>query len=241
MSVSRRPDSQEGLHVVQEGLHVAPFSGIEPTHPQPTHHSQPYSTAKQEPYADVFQKNARTKLCGIPTLIFWPLVALVVALVAGIAIVGGVLGSRHTSSPALAPTGTVSTRPTTVTTTASAVSATGGFSCTQNGTAFTSSTGSIFKTLCQQDLGVGVGKDASGNVIYNNTVVDLESVIVDSYGVCIDACAVSITEGIITWDNGAGKCAAVAWVSEGSGKGSCYLKMGLGMLTIILIFTRLCW
>jgi hypothetical protein len=233
MSVSRKPVSHEGLH-------VAPYSGLEanqdglvPAHPQYSHHSQqyspysPHSTPKQEQYTGVPPKNPRKKLFGIPILTFWLLLALIVALVAAVAVVGGVLGSRHTSSSVLAPTVTVSTPPTTVTTTASAVSATGGFSCTQNGTIVTSSTGSTFKTICGQDLGVGVGKDASGNVIWNNTDVDLTAFIVDSYGACIDACAVSIKEGI-TWSRGIGQCSAVVWVTAGSDKGDCWLKNGTG-------------
>src|SRR5271154_6803606 len=110
MNVSRKPVSHEGLH-------VAPYSGLEanqdglvPAHPQYSHHSQqyspysPHSTHKQEQYTDVSPKHPRKKLCGIPILTFWLLLALIVALVAAIAIVGGVLGSRHTSSSALAPT-----------------------------------------------------------------------------------------------------------------------------------------
>src|SRR5947209_3028147 len=167
MSVSRKPVGDQGLHVAPYSGLEANRDGLEPAHPQHSHHSQQYtpysshSTHKQEQYADAPPGRPRKTLCGIPILAFWLLLALITALVAAIAVVGGVLGSRHTSSSTPAPTTTVSTPPTTVTTTASAVSATGGFSCTQNGTVITASTGSIFKTLCNQDLGIGVRKDQS--------------------------------------------------------------------------------
>src|SRR5256714_4284891 len=230
MSVSRKP-------VDDEGLHVAPYTGmeanrdvLETAHPQHSHYSQqytPYSpqiTHKQEQYADAPTKQPHKKLCGIPILAFWLLLALIVALVGAIAIVGGVLGSRHTTP---APTATASTSVTTVTSTASAVSATSGFGCTQNGTIVTSSTGSTFKTLCNQDIAVGVGKDDSGNVLWSNTDVDLQYLKLDSYGACIDACAVANMEGI-SWKAGTGHCAAVIWASAGSGRGDCYLKNGTG-------------
>lgn len=224
MSVSRKPVSDEGLHIAPYSGMEANRDGLEPAHPQLSYHSQqytpysPHSTHKQEQYTDAPPKHPRKKLCGMP-IAFWFLLALIIALVAAIAIVGGVLGSRHTPSPTPAPTVTVSTPPTTVTTTASAVSATGGFSCTQNGTIVTSSTGSTFKTLCEQDLGVGVR--------WNNTDVDLEALVLDSYGACIDACAVSIQFGG-PWSAGIGQCAAVVWVSAGSSKGACWLKNGTG-------------
>ena len=228
MSVSRKPVSHGGLHVASYSGIEANQDGLELVYPQHSHHPySPPSPHKQEQYADVSPKHPRKKLCGIPILTFWLLLALIVALVAAIATVGGVLGSRHTSSSTPAPTVTVSTLPTTVTTTASAVSATGGFSCTQNGTIVSSSTGSTFKTLCGQNLGVGVGKDVLGIVIWNNTDVDLVAFIVDSYEACIDACAVSIKENI-TWSRGTGQCAAVVWVSAGINKGGCWLKNGTG-------------
>jgi hypothetical protein len=64
-------------------------------------------------------------------------------------------------------------------------------------------------------------------VIWNNTDVDLGYVIVDSYGACIDACALAIKEAI-TWNGGTGQFAAVVWVSAGSNKGECWLKNGTG-------------
>ena len=72
-----------------------------------------------------------------------------------------------------------------------------------------------------------MGKDEFGNVIWNNTFVDLEIVKADSYGACIDACALSIEEDI-TWNKGIGQCVAVIWVSAGSNKGYCWLKNGTG-------------
>jgi hypothetical protein len=62
---------------------------------------------------------------------------------------------------------------------------------------------------------------------WNNTDADLYSVNLNSYGACIDACALSRQEGI-QWNGVSGSCAAVIWVSEGGGHGDCYLKNGTG-------------
>lgn len=62
---------------------------------------------------------------------------------------------------------------------------------------------------------------------WNNTDADLESVNVNSYGACIDACALSRQEGI-EWTGVSGSCTAIIWVSEGAGHGDCYLKNGTG-------------
>ena len=87
MSVSRKPVSHEGLHVAPYSGLEANRDGLEPAHPQHSHHSQqyspysPHSTHKQEQYTDVSPKHPRKKLCGIPILTFWLLLVLIVALV----------------------------------------------------------------------------------------------------------------------------------------------------------------
>lgn len=226
MSIARKLVSDEGLHVAPYVGMEANQGGLEPAYrrqhnnySQEYAQSSPQSSHKHERYADWSPGQHRKKLCGIPILAFWLLLALVIALIAAIVVMGGVLGFRHTSSSTPTPTATSNTPPTTVTTSASAVAATGAFECTKNNTLFTSATGSVFTTLCNQDLGMGAD--------FNNTDADLYMVNVTSYGACIDACALSRAEGL-QWSVASGSCAAVIWSSEGSGHGSCYFKNGTG-------------
>jgi hypothetical protein len=224
MNITRKPVGDEGLHVAPYTGLEAYRDGLEPAHQQynhslPQHGPSSSQLSKHEQYTDRPPRQKRKKLCGIPILAFWLLLAFIIALIAAIAVVGGLLGSSHVSSSKQTPTATMSAPPTTVTTTASAVSATGAFECTKNGTVFTSTTGAIFTTLCNQDLGMGKA--------FNNTFADLAVANVDSYGSCIDACALSRQEGI-QWTGVSGSCTAVVWVSEGDGHGDCWMKNGTG-------------
>lgn len=140
MPVSRKPIGDDGLHVANgNGLEHVPSQPSYNYYPQdqpPTWHSNPrYSQIpphKEEPQEHLkhaSQKQERRKLCGIPIIAFWMLVALILGLVAAIAVVGGVLGSRANSKADVTPTATRQPMPVTVTSTAAAVLATETFAC----------------------------------------------------------------------------------------------------------------
>ena len=202
MSIARKPVGDEGPHIAPYTGMEAYRDGLEPAHQQhnyslPRHGPGSSQLSKHEQYTDGPPKQKRKKLCGIPILAFWLLLAFIIAPIAAIAVVGGLLGSSHILIQANS-------------------------NCNNKRSindrynhrhAIYNRRVRMHKEWYRFHLHNwrylhDTLRDLGMEKAWNNTSTDLAVANVDSYGSCIDACALSRQEGI-RWTGAFKSCMTV--------------------------------
>ncbi len=210
------PTEQAGLETNRDGLQVAETE----FHPE-----NKQTSAKLGNRGTVRQQN---KLCGLKPTTLWLGLIIIFLIVAVAAIGGGVGGALASKKPATtvaaaqsstnapAPSLTVSrSSPSSVTSSAtSATAIANAYACTKNGSTYTASTNTLFTVFCNTDVKVGPQ--------YNSTATVLIDFLVNSFGACLDACAVSNSIGVFY--SASGYCQSATWISAGSTFGTCWLR-----------------